>query len=77
MQIGAEKLCDEVAIGSDVSGVSEGRRRGNAAKTAMGTYMSSRGEMKMSLREITCVAPNVSMIKRDGMSSQAQRASSS
>lgn len=61
MQIGAKKLCDEIAIEGDVR-----KKQKKRAKTAEEnkTYMSSRGEMKISLREMTCESPNVSMERR-------------
>lgn len=50
MQVGAKKLCDEVAE------TMLERHNINQDYACNYTYMSSRGEMKMSLREMTYAA---------------------
>lgn len=62
MQIGAKKLCDEIAAEGDVR--KRQRKKGGETAEKNKTYMSSRGEMKISLREMTCESPNVSMERR-------------
>lgn len=56
MKISAEKLCDEIAA-SIVSSESRGEQSGGRGRASDGevgqTYMSSRGEMKISLSEMT------------------------
>lgn len=51
MQVGSEKLCDEVA--TSLVSIPPNIRRPSSSTRNRSTYMSSRGEMKMSLSEMT------------------------
>lgn len=55
VEVSAEEFGDEVAadVGLDVATEPKGRGRGAEAARGPMTYMSSKGEMKMSLSEMT------------------------
>lgn len=53
MQIGTEELCDEIAAPAVSRGQTRGERERGRGLRQLNTYISSRGEMKMSLREMT------------------------